>query len=43
MEQSVTLLKKHGLKATPQRIAIYDYLLHTEAPSMRHCILHILP
>ncbi len=31
MEQSVTLLKKHGLKATPQRIAIYDYLLHTEA------------
>ena len=30
MEQSVTLLKKHGLKATPQRIAIYDYLLHTE-------------
>ena len=26
MEQAVALLKDHGLKATPQRIAIYNYL-----------------
>ena len=31
MEQSLTLLKTHGLKATPQRIAIYNYLRHTTA------------
>ena len=31
MEQSVTTLIEHGLKATPQRISIYDYLLHTKA------------
>lgn len=29
MDQSVILLKNHNLKATPQRIAIYDYLRHT--------------
>ncbi len=31
MEQAVALLKDHGLKATPQRIAIYNYLCGTTA------------
>ena len=31
MEQAVALLKDHGLKSTPQRIAIYNYLCGTTA------------
>ena len=30
MDQTVALLKSRQLKATPQRIAIYDYLRHTD-------------